>query len=113
MKSLFCVLPFVLAIVGAMPAQAQSKATVMQACRSDAVSLCRSVRPGGGRVAACLEANKAQLSPACAAELPQVQQCTQELRTLCDSDGKADAELLRRCVRNRAAEFSPACRVAS
>jgi hypothetical protein len=39
-----------------------------QACDADVQKLCKDVKPGGGRVAKCLKANEAQLSPACKAE---------------------------------------------
>ena len=35
------------------------------ACKADVASLCSGVQPGGGRIAACLKQNEAQVSPAC------------------------------------------------
>lgn len=35
------------------------------ACGADAKRLCDGVRPGGGRLAQCLKANEAALSPPC------------------------------------------------
>ena len=35
------------------------------ACKADAEKLCPGVQPGGGRIAACLKQNEAQVSAAC------------------------------------------------
>ena len=35
------------------------------ACKADADKLCPGVQPGGGRIAACLKQNEAQVSAAC------------------------------------------------
>ena len=35
------------------------------ACKSDVLALCKDVKPGGGRIAACLKAHKDQVSDAC------------------------------------------------
>ena len=40
-----------------------------QACQGDYNSFCEGVRPGGGRIVACLNKNLAKLSPACRAAL--------------------------------------------
>jgi hypothetical protein len=39
--------------------------TVRTACRDDFRKLCPGVRPGGGRIKACMEAHKDQLSQRC------------------------------------------------
>jgi hypothetical protein len=46
----------------------QEKAAEFQkACGKDARALCKGIRPGEGRILACLESRKADLSPACGA----------------------------------------------
>jgi hypothetical protein len=47
--------------------------SIANLCRADFESLCPGVRPGGGRIVACLGANVAKLSPACRAALPDAQ----------------------------------------
>jgi Cysteine rich repeat len=44
---------------------AQQKAAIRAACRSDFMSHCSSVQPGGAEALQCLERNEAQLSAAC------------------------------------------------
>ena len=38
---------------------------VRQACAGDAIALCSGVKPGGGRLAACMRDNTDKLSPGC------------------------------------------------
>jgi hypothetical protein len=42
---------------------------VREHCAADYRSLCRGVRPGGGRALACLEENQSRLSPGCQSAL--------------------------------------------
>jgi len=46
---------------------------LMNICRGDYDRLCSSVRPGGGRVLACLQSHSSQLSTACAQAMPRAQ----------------------------------------
>jgi hypothetical protein len=97
-------------LIGSATLPAHGAPSPMDACRADAMKLCRDTRPGGGRVVACLDAQQDKLSATCQAALPLASQCVQEARKLCDANGQADASALRQCARDRAAEFSPACR---
>ncbi len=101
----------VLALLATDAALAQTAPmSPLQACRSDAIQHCRSVRPGGGRGIDCLEAHKDQLSTACKAALPLARQCVDEVRKLCDASGNTDATAVRQCATQHATELSPACR---
>ena len=42
-----------------------------KACRADVRTLCKGVKPGGGRLLSCLKEHGAELSPACKAELAE------------------------------------------
>ncbi|WP_246155543.1 cysteine rich repeat-containing protein [Rhabdaerophilum calidifontis] len=55
--------------VFAQPAPGANPGTMAlaQACRGDVARFCPDVRPGGGRIAACLRANAAELSQGCRA----------------------------------------------
>lgn len=106
MKFLLCI-----TLLAALPAAAQSNTTsIQQACRSDVMKLCRNTQPGGGRIAACLESHQSELSAPCQNALPQITQCAQEVRKLCDSTANGDARKLRQCAQEHAAELSPTCR---
>ena len=44
---------------------------IKEACIGDAERLCQDVTPGGGKIAGCLQAHKAELSAACKDALPK------------------------------------------
>jgi hypothetical protein len=46
---------------------------LMQVCRGDYDRMCTGVRPGGGRVLACLQNHASQLSAACGQAMPRAQ----------------------------------------
>lgn len=46
-------------------------AEVNQACQDDILWFCPGIQPGGGRIAACLKANMALLSPECKATIAE------------------------------------------
>jgi hypothetical protein len=94
----------------ASPAQAQSNAMV-KACRSDALSLCTSVKPGGGRMAQCLQQHEAKLSPGCKAQLTTINECSQQVPQICGAEASTQSAL-RSCFAAHASEFSAACRSA-
>ena len=41
---------------------------VKEECNADAKKFCQGIRPGQGRILACLKSHQAELAPACAAE---------------------------------------------
>ncbi|WP_083635915.1 cysteine rich repeat-containing protein [Rhizobium gallicum] len=68
------------AFAAAAAAMAQSQMTpemraqakkVVQACKADLKQYCKGVQPGGGRIAACLQTNQANLTPKCQAALAE------------------------------------------
>lgn len=61
-------------------ASAQGTRGAMAACRTDAATFCQNVEAGGGRRFACLQENKAKLSPACAAAVEARGTARQERR---------------------------------
>ncbi|WP_316977393.1 cysteine rich repeat-containing protein [Shumkonia mesophila] len=52
-------------VAWAQQQDAPAEKAVRQACTSDFRSLCSGVRPGGGRILACLQKNEAKLSSGC------------------------------------------------
>jgi hypothetical protein len=111
MKTSLLAMFLAFALPVATPTLAQDANATMKACRGDARSLCSGMRPGEGRVIACLEKNKEKLSPACAAALPQATNpCAQELRQRCEAAGNTSPTALSTCIRDRTVEVSPACR---
>jgi hypothetical protein len=57
-----------------IPAEMKAEArSLAQVCRADFDKLCAGVRPGGGRIVACLESHAAELSAPCHDALPRAQ----------------------------------------
>lgn len=46
---------------------AHAEDKVRDACKEDAKTLCKGIKPGGGRIAACLKEHKDEVSPECKA----------------------------------------------
>ncbi len=89
-----------------------------RACRVDAARHCSEVAPGGGRVLACLEANRARIAPVCADRVTEMSAirgaylaCYADQRRLCldvtPGEGRVAA-----CLKERRAQASPQCREA-
>ena len=91
-------------------------ARAQSACRADVERLCAGIPSGGGRIAACLKANQAQVSPACKAELASVAQKVKEVGAACEDDVHSycagvqpgQGRILR-CLASNEASLAPAC----
>jgi hypothetical protein len=87
-----------------------------EACRADVERLCAGIRQGGGRIAACLKANQAQVSPECKAELASVsrkvkevgQTCADDIQSLC-ADVRPGQGAVLRCLRDNLFSVSQGC----
>jgi hypothetical protein len=53
----------------AMKAAHEKAEQVRDDCKGDAQKFCQGIRPGQGRILACLKSHQAELTPACAADL--------------------------------------------
>jgi hypothetical protein len=51
-----------------MKAAEQKLQEFSDACKPDAEKFCKGIRPGQGRILACLKSHQSDLAPACAAE---------------------------------------------
>ena len=63
MKYLF--LPAVILTLFHVPAIAQDRAAVRAACLPDVKALCSGIKPGGGRIMACMKEHKDEVSQGC------------------------------------------------
>src|SRR5262249_2496365 len=82
-------------------------------CADDVARLCPGVKPGGGRIARCLQAKAAEISPACKARIEQAKEvheaCRADAEKFC-SDIPPGAGRVAVCVQQHEAELSQACR---
>ena len=82
-------------------------------CAEDIAKLCPGVKPGGGRIAQCLQGKADQVSAACKARIEQAkevnQACFADAEKFC-SDIPPGAGRVAVCVQQHEAELSQACR---
>ncbi len=86
------------------------------ACRADVERLCAGIPAGGGRIAACLKANAAQVSPPCKAELASVQRkvkevgeaCADDVRSYCTDVTPGQGRVLK-CLAQNQGSLTPQC----
>jgi len=86
-------------------------------CTEDYKKLCNDVKPGGGRIDACLQKNEAKLSDACRQQREAIktkrkavaQACGNDAKTLCAGVKPGGGRILR-CLNQKQAEVSPACK---
>ena len=82
-------------------------------CADDVTRLCPGVKPGGGRIAGCLQAKADQVSPACKARMEQAkevhQACHADAEKFC-SDIPPGQGRVAVCIQQHEAELSPTCR---
>jgi hypothetical protein len=82
-------------------------------CADDVARLCPGVKPGGGRIAQCLQGKADQISPACKARIEQAKEvheaCMADAEKFC-SDVPPGAGRVAVCVQQHEAELSQTCR---
>jgi len=85
-------------------------------CAEDAKKFCGDVKPGGGRIAQCMKAHEAQLSPACQEGMKERAEKAEKVREECKADVakfcqgiKPGGGRLVSCLKGRQADLQPAC----
>jgi hypothetical protein len=119
MKTMFCALAFGagLLLTGSWGAGAQGLGIfdTQRDCATDIQSLCAGVKPGGGRVLACLQSHVAagDLSVGCSTILSKViwvaKECAGDIRQFCPS---ATYENVGDCMRPHLGNVSGTCQSA-
>jgi Cysteine rich repeat len=85
-----------------------ARADLRSACMRDAFRFCTGVTPGEGRVALCLQSNRASLSTACADALSAVASCRTEIERHCRTVTEPSA--IKTCLQRNDAAISDSCR---
>ena len=97
--------------VAAQPAPANEG--LGKPCADDVAKLCPGVKPGGGRIARCLQGKADQISAACKERMEQAkevhQACLADAEKFC-SDVPPGQGRVAVCVQQHEAELSPTCR---
>jgi hypothetical protein len=86
-------------------------------CADDAAKFCKDVKPGGGRMAACLKEHEKDLTPACQQRTEKMMMRAKEMHKACADDidkfckdaqpGKGN---IANCMREHKSELSAECR---
>ena len=86
------------------------------ACKADIEKFCKDIKPGGGRIWACLKSNGDRLSQECANQMAIEREKFQEFRQACKGDAAkfckgvpAGKGRIISCLKSHEAELSPAC----
>ncbi|MGB8294948.1 MAG: cysteine rich repeat-containing protein [Polyangia bacterium] len=90
---------------------------VKEACQSDAEKFCKGIRPGEGRIAACLKAHESELTPACQKLVERVETAIREVHEACGGDVEKLCQGIRpgggrilACLKSHEAELSGPCK---
>ena len=111
---------FVMAVFALFVAGAAEHAGAQQQregpCAGDAKKFCGDVQPGQGRVAKCMKAHEAQLSPACRENAKERAEKAERVREECKPDAekfckgiKPGGGRILSCLKSHQAELNPAC----
>ncbi|MDX2265818.1 MAG: cysteine rich repeat-containing protein [Hyphomicrobiales bacterium] len=93
---------------GAAHAQSLDSSAVMAACRSDYLTHCLGVVPGGGRIIQCLAENAAALAPECRRLVVLGEACVADIKRFCP-DVPAQGGELASCIEKSSGQISVQC----
>lgn len=100
---------------GAAPSAAQEPGLLLQMlseCRADAADFCDDVRPGQGRIAACLYAHMDRLRPKCQQAVNMgvaIKACAWDAKVFCDGVNPGEGRIAA-CLSAAHERLSPKCR---
>ncbi len=88
-------------------------------CRADKQKFCKDVKPGEGRIYECMSANKARLTPECAAHVEAAHQnlkaklnaCKNDIGKFCSNVEPGEGRIIH-CLEENEASLEPACKTA-
>jgi len=90
---------------------------VKEACHPDAEKFCKGIKPGEGRIAACLKAHESELAPACQKLVERVETAIREVHEACGGDVEKLCQGIRpgggrmlACLKSHEAELSGPCK---
>jgi Cysteine rich repeat len=108
---------------GQNPSQNRPRGEGQGVCQADRQRFCATVQPGQGRIAQCLNQNKAQLSAPCRQKLEQRmnrmraraqqvrQSCRADVQQFCSGVARGQGRVYQ-CLKQNEAQLSAACKAA-
>jgi hypothetical protein len=89
----------------------------VSACKADVERFCKDIKPGGGRIWACLKSNEGSLSKECKDHIAAVREKARGFNQACRADARKFCQGTRpgkgriaSCLKSHEAELSDACR---
>ncbi len=87
------------------------------ACKADTEKFCKDIKPGGGRIIACLKAHAPDLSPGCAAAFTEKKgeamaamvDCKPDTAKFCPGVKPGEGRIMM-CLKAHEVELTPACK---
>ncbi len=86
-------------------------------CRADVEKFCKDIKPGGGRIMACLKSHEAELSEPCKEHMAMAREKMKEFHAACKADSKKFCSgitpgkgRIAACLKSHEAELSEPCK---
>ncbi len=86
-------------------------------CKADVDKFCKGIKPGGGRIWACLKSNEVNLSQPCKDQMVQAREKGKEFQKACKDDARKFCKGIPRgkgrivaCLKSHEAELAEPCR---
>ncbi|MGA7742147.1 MAG: cysteine rich repeat-containing protein [Polyangia bacterium] len=90
---------------------------IKEACQPDADKFCNGIKPGGGRIAACLKSHESELAAACQKLVERVEAAVREVHEACKEDVEKLCQGIQpgggrilACLKSHEAELSGPCK---
>ena len=113
MKAWFAIAALCALSFGAAPAEAAT--ALAKACAKDVKTVCADVKPGSGKLKACVREHFSDLSTDCQIAIVKVaaagRACKADAKKLC-SDVKPGKNSVAECLKSHAADLSDGCKEA-
>jgi hypothetical protein len=116
-----CVVMVIFLLVASAFSQDQDQAVMSKsgkgACKADIETFCKGIKPGGGRLWACIKSNEDRISQGCRDHIAMAQEKRKEFVQACKGDSEKFCEGIPRgkgrivsCLKSHEEELSNTCK---